>query len=356
MRESLNEETFPHIRHFFCARLRRTLYDISVRERERDIMATTTRLTLPRPSTSSSAASSASASSSSRNKVMTTTLMHGRRPKRKIPRTVKRSSASASTSRREEDEDEDNAGRAAEDAFFVNYFAYGSNVGSKTFSTRRNIQPKRVQNGKILDYQLSFNVPGVPFLEPAFASVTRQKGKITHGVCYTITKDEFQYLLQTEGSYDVVDVDVVVYGDKDIEGVLMKAKTLTHRDVAARRDLQPSKRYRDLIVEGAKERGLEKSWIEFLEKMPYFDPNEKPLNAFEMSVLAAALPVVLARAAPKIFDVVFSNSGEGGNDEKTSNERKLIESFLATQEALYDVHDSVEGVVGRSGVLGDNRI
>ena len=213
-----------------------------------------------------------------------------------------------------------------------------------------------MQNGKILDYQLSFNVPGVPFLEPAFASVTRQKGKETHGVCYTITKDEFQYLLQTEGSYDVVDVDVVVYGDKDIEGVLMKAKTLTHRDVAARRDLQPSKRYRDLIVEGAKERGLEKSWIEFLEKMPYFDPNEKPLNAFEMSVLAAAMPVVLARAAPKIFDVVFSNSGEGGNDEKTSNERKLIESFLATQEALYDVHDSVEGVVGRSGVLGDNRI
>ncbi|CAL6388235.1 unnamed protein product [Bathycoccus prasinos] len=195
--------------------------------------------------------------------------MHGRRPKRKIPRTVKRSSASASTSRREEDEDEDNAGRqAAEDAFFVNYFAYGSNVGSKTFSTRRNIQPKRVQNGKILDYQLSFNVPGVPFLEPAFASVTRQK---------------------RQGSYDVVDVDVVVYGDKDIEGVLMKAKTLTHRDVAARRDLQPSKRYRDLIVEGAKERGLEKSWIEFLEKMPYFDPNEKPLNAFEMSVLAAGI-------------------------------------------------------------------
>ena len=145
-------------------------------------MATTTRLMLPRPSTSSSAASSASASSSSRNKVMTT-LIHGRRPKRKIPRTVKRSSTSASTSRQEEDEDEDNAGQAAEDAFCVNYFAYGSNVGSKTFSTRRNIQPKRVQNGKILDYQLSFNVPGVPFLEPAFASVTRQKGEETHGVC-----------------------------------------------------------------------------------------------------------------------------------------------------------------------------
>ena len=312
-------------------------------------MATTTRLVLPLPSPSS--ASSAS-SSSSRNKVMTT-LIHGRRPKRKIPRTVKGSSMSSSTSRRGEDDEDKDAEAKAEDEFLVNYFAYGSNVGSKTFSTRRNIQPKRVQNGKILDYQLSFNVPGVPFLEPAFASVTSQKGEVTHGVCYTITKDEFQYLLQTEGSYDVVDVDVVVYGDKDIEGVLMKAKTLTHRDVAARRDLQPSKRYRDLIVEGAKERGLEKSWIEFLEKMPYFDPNEKPLNAFEMSVLAAALPVVFARAAPEIWNVVFSDSGQ--NENTSTNERKLIESFLATQKALYDVHDSLEGIVGKSGVLGDNR-
>ena len=136
-------------------------------------MATTTRLVLPLPSPSS--ASSAS-SSSSRNKVMTT-LIHGRRPKRKIPRTVKGSSMSSSTSRRGEDEEDKDAEAKAEDEFLVNYFAYGSNVGSKTFSTRRNIQPKRVQNGKILDYQLSFNVPGVPFLEPAFASVTRQKAR-----------------------------------------------------------------------------------------------------------------------------------------------------------------------------------
>jgi hypothetical protein len=251
---------------------------------------------------------------------------------------------SARASKKEEDEEEEEA----RDEDVVNYFAYGSNVGSKTFSSRRNMRPIRVQNGKIRDYRLTFNVAGLPYFEPAFASVTRNEGEETHGVCYSITKEEFRYLLQTEGSYDVVDVDVIAY-----DGVVVKAKTLTHRDVATRKDLQPSKRYRDLIVEGAKERGLEKVWIEKLEKMPYFDPEKRPLNAFEMSVLAAALPVVFARAAPEIWNVVFSDSGQ--NENTSTNERKLIESFLATQKALYDVHDSLEGIVGKSGVLGDNR-
>jgi len=260
-----------------------------------------------------------------------------RRRSRKIFRGFQSARAS-----KEEEEDE---GR---DEDVVNYFAYGSNVGSKTFSSRRNMRPIRVQNGKIRGYRLTFNVTGLPYIEPAFASVTKNEGEETHGVCYSITKEEFRYLLQTEGSYDVVDVDVIAY-----DGVVVKAKTLTHRDVATRKDLQPSKRYRDLIVEGAKERGLEKVWIEKLEKMPYFDPEKRPLNAFEMSVLAAALPVVFARAAPEIWNVVFSDSGQ--NENTSTNERKLIESFLATQKALYDVHDSLEGVVGKSGVLGDNR-
>jgi hypothetical protein len=286
-----------------------------------------------------------SSSSSSVTRVLTSSRLSEsslsrRRRRRRSSREI-RGFESARASKEEEEEEE-------RDEDVVNYFAYGSNVGSKTFSSRRNMRPIRVQNGKIRDYRLTFNVAGLPFFEPAFASVTRNEGEETHGVCYSITKEEFRYLLQTEGSYDVVDVEVFTY-----DGVVVKAKTLTHRDVARRKDLEPSKRYRDLIVEGAKERGLEKAWIERLEKMPYFDPEKRPLNAFEMSVLAAALPVVFARAAPEIWNVVFSNSEQSENT--ISNERKLVESFLATQKALYDVHDSLEGIVGKSGVLGDNR-
>lgn len=291
---------------------------------------------------------SSSSSSATIHRVLTSSRFFSESLSRRRRRRGRRSREirgfeSARASREEEEEEEERDERDV-----VNYFAYGSNVGSKTFSSRRNMRPIRVQNGKIRDYRLTFNVAGLPFFEPAFASVTRNEGEETHGVCYSITKEEFRYLLQTEGSYDVVEVDVIAY-----DGVVVKAKTLTHRDVATRKDLQPSKRYRDLIVEGAKERGLDKVWIEKLEKMPYFDPEKRPLNAFEMSVLAAALPVVFARAAPEIWNIVFSDSEQSENT--ISNERKLIESFLATQKALYDVHDSLEGIVGKSGVLGDDR-
>ena len=293
---------------------------------------------------------SSSSSSATIHRVLTSSRFFSESLSRRRRRTRRRSREirgfeSARASRKEEEEEEE---EERDERDVVNYFAYGSNVGSKTFSSRRNMRPIRVQNGKIRDYRLTFNVAGLPFFEPAFASVTRSEGEETHGVCYSITKEEFRYLLQTEGSYDVVNVEFIAY-----DGVVVKAKTLTHRDVATRKDLQPSKRYRDLILEGAKERGLEKVWIEKLEKMPYFDPEKRPLNAFEMSVLAAALPVVFARAAPEIWNVVFSDSGQ--NENTSTNEMKLIESFLATQKALYDVHDSLEGVVGKSGVLGDNR-
>ena len=293
---------------------------------------------------------SSSSSSATIHRVLTSSRFFSESLSRRRRRTRRRSREirgfeSARASRKEEEEEEE---EERDERDVVNYFAYGSNVGSKTFSSRRNMRPIRVQNGKIRDYRLTFNVAGLPFFEPAFASVTRNEGEETHGVCYSITKEEFRYLLQTEGSYDVVNVEFIAY-----DGVVVKAKTLTHRDVATRKDLQPSKRYRDLIVEGAKERGLDKVWIEKLEKMPYFDPEKRPLNAFEMSVLAAALPVVFARAAPEIWNIVFSDSEQSENT--ISNERKLIESFLATQKALYDVHDSLEGIVGKSGVLGDNR-
>jgi len=292
---------------------------------------------------------SSSSSSATIHRVLTSSRFFSESLSRRRRRTRRRSREirgfeSARASRKEEEEEEE---EERDERDVVNYFAYGSNVGSKTFSSRRNMRPIRVQNGKIRDYRLTFNVAGLPFFEPAFASVTRSEGEETHGVCYSITKEEFRYLLQTEGSYDVVNVEFIAY-----DGVVVKAKTLTHRDVATRKDLQPSKRYRDLILEGAKERGLEKVWIEKLEKMPYFDPEKRPLNAFEMSVLAAALPVVFARAAPEIWNIVFSDSEQSENT--ISNERKLIESFLATQKALYDVHDSLEGIVGKSGVLGDN--
>ena len=243
-----------------------------------------------------------------------------------------------------EDEEDKDAEAKAEDEFLVNYFAYGSNVGSKTFSTRRNIQPKRVQNGKILDYQLSFNVPGVPFLEPAFASVTRQKGEETHGVCYTITKDEFRYLLQTEGSR-CRGCGCFCLRERDIEGV--DGEGIKH---AAMHERIYSRQTVSRFDRGRRKRGLEKL-DRVLEKMPYFDPNEKPLNAFEMSVLLA---VSFGRfdSGAKIFDVVFSFRRRKRREDVRREEAHSI--VFSDAGSFVRRARSVE-VLLRKRVVGDNK-
>jgi len=53
------------------------------------------------------------------------------------------------------------------------YFAFGSNVNTKTFSGVRGIQPSAAYPAVLPGYRLVFNVPGLPYFEPAFASVKR---------------------------------------------------------------------------------------------------------------------------------------------------------------------------------------
>ena len=53
------------------------------------------------------------------------------------------------------------------------YFAFGSNVNTKTFSAVRGIQPSAACPAVLPGYRLVFNVPGLPYFEPAFASVKR---------------------------------------------------------------------------------------------------------------------------------------------------------------------------------------
>jgi hypothetical protein len=56
------------------------------------------------------------------------------------------------------------------------YFAYGSNLNSDVFEGRRGVTPLDVRVGVLEGYRLAFNMPGVPLLEPSFASVEPSEG------------------------------------------------------------------------------------------------------------------------------------------------------------------------------------
>lgn len=95
------------------------------------------------------------------------------------------------------------------------YFAYGSNMSSSVICGRRNITPLRKQILSIPGYVLCFHHPGVPYREPAFASI-RQRIPGTDdeipdvcGTAYEVSCQDFATIVATEGgglSYKITKV------------------------------------------------------------------------------------------------------------------------------------------------------
>ena len=67
--------------------------------------------------------------------------------------------------------DEVDSGDAAAESDTVLYLAYGSNLCAKTFRERRGIRPLAEVNVVVPELRLTFDLPGMPYVEPCFANV-----------------------------------------------------------------------------------------------------------------------------------------------------------------------------------------
>lgn len=180
-------------------------------------------------------------------------------------------------------------------ALTFNYFAYGSNVYAPTMTDMRNIQCVS-STAAILDgYKLRFNIPGIPAVEPSWACVeasknNNNKNEVVHGVMYTLTPQDFARISMSEGvpfGYQWKVVDVVPYqGDGMTAGrqalmastdtattdsattSVVKAYTLITNNPFLRRDIPPSKAYRDLLIKGARDFYMDQEYVEQLEAVP----------------------------------------------------------------------------------------
>jgi len=65
----------------------------------------------------------------------------------------------------------------------------------------RNLEPLASTAAILEHYELAFDVPGNPLLEPSAASVRRRakEGAVVHGVLYELTEDDFGRLGSSEG-------------------------------------------------------------------------------------------------------------------------------------------------------------
>lgn len=127
----------------------------------------------------------------------------------------------------------------------VFYLAYGSNLSIETFRGKRGIKPLSQVNVQVPSLRLTFDLPGVPYVEPCFANTARRnpendpphdsqpaflseksepsyqrKGKPHYrkdrwhkgliGVVYEVTPEDYAHIIATEGggsSYQDILVD-----------------------------------------------------------------------------------------------------------------------------------------------------
>jgi len=197
------------------------------------------------------------------------------------------------------------------------YLAYGSNLSSSTFLGRRGIRPLSATNVLCPGQILVFDLDGIPYWEPCFANirevpqdeqvklqqriaaagspeqVVREymtelenlaasgNGEIWKnaliGVVYEVTEEDFATIIRTEGGgagYKNVEVDCYVLpsvSEKGVSGPVTTIRANTLRAPPKIANLnsvsQPSPRYLNLLVTGAKEHSLPPTYIHYLSSL-----------------------------------------------------------------------------------------
>ncbi|KAI0456056.1 membrane dipeptidase-domain-containing protein [Xylaria acuta] len=159
------------------------------------------------------------------------------------------------------------------------YFAYGSNM-RESVMVRRGIRPLAKKLVVVPSHVLCFDVFGVPYAEPAMASITARSMSApsqppVHGIAYALSASDFWSLIVSEGAgiaYSEVQLQATILDNHD-QGAGMDA-TLSVRTLIARYPFcpnpLPSSRYLDLLIAGAEEHGLPDSYRTWLKETPYY--------------------------------------------------------------------------------------
>lgn len=171
----------------------------------------------------------------------------------------------------------------------INYLAYGSNLTSRTLTGSRHIHPLEVTPVRVPSLTLTFTLAGLPYLEPCFANVRprlqppphpAEQDKELIGVVYKLREEDYSRLFASEGAgTGYQEFTVTCYpltptttSTTTTDNTEIIATTLLCREDASagtsnltRPGCQPSNRYLQLLREGARERDLPTSYVQYLD-------------------------------------------------------------------------------------------
>jgi cation transport regulator ChaC len=148
------------------------------------------------------------------------------------------------------------------------YFAYGSNMQSATLRGRRGIDFQRALPARAAGWRLVFDKPPLVPIGQSFANIIAEAGAEVLGVVFEVSEANLRQIDLTEGvlvgNYQRVEVAVTPLTAPSSATLTAFTLTSDHRDPA----LQPSHRYMELLIAGAREHGLPAEYIAFLRSIP----------------------------------------------------------------------------------------
>jgi hypothetical protein len=204
------------------------------------------------------------------------------------------------------------------------YLAYGSNLSAATFLGARGIKPLSATNAHIPSLSLTFDLPGIPYIEPCFANTRYRtppspttdefhkdrwhKGLI--GVVYEVTPEDYRIIIATEGggaSYQdvVVECYTLPSGSSKVnpepKGTPFLAHTLLQpRSSTSGRIQRPdpsyaqaSARYMKLITDGAEEHSLPAEYLAYLYNIRSYTISTYRQRAGQVAFLAMWAPFLV---------------------------------------------------------------
>merc|ERR1740123_2131853 len=114
-----------------------------------------------------------------------------------------------------------------------------------------------------------FSLPGLPFVEPGFGGLCRQEDEEVHGVAFKMDQESMARLDDKEAeTYIKETVKLTAYDGRELEGYVYMSPTTE--------EWLPSKRYLGVLCKGARQAGLNPTYIERLESHPVYRPEKHP--------------------------------------------------------------------------------
>ena len=143
-------------------------------------------------------------------------------------------------------------------------------MNSKVLFQRGIIGQKVYGAGVLKNHALTFNVVGIPFLEPSFASVEESRSHSVHGVVISLDYISYLRLCATEAVpvyYIPKEVEIEMYSGETVNAFTLQAANGPFR-FSNPLKIPPSDAYLKVIREGAREAGLKEEYCNFLESIP----------------------------------------------------------------------------------------